>query len=150
MKIAIGCDQNAYEMKMTVIELLKEKGVEVTDFGSHQGEVVDYPDVAFKVAEEIRDGNFDRGILVCGTGIGVAIAANKVQGVYAACAHDTYSAERARKSNNAQILTMGAKVIGLETAKQVVKAWLDSEFEGRSQDKIDKISKREQEQCQKA
>ncbi|HET7029442.1 MAG TPA: RpiB/LacA/LacB family sugar-phosphate isomerase [Candidatus Limnocylindrales bacterium] len=91
---------------------------------------VDYPDVAERVANAIRSGRSDRGILICGTGIGMAIAANKVPGVRAAQAHDVYSAERARKSNDAQILTLGARVIGPESAKTVVHAWLESEFAG--------------------
>jgi ribose 5-phosphate isomerase B len=107
---------------------------------------VDYPDVAERVAFAIRDGHADRGILICGTGIGMAITANKVPGVRAAQAHDVYSAERARKSNNAQILTLGARVIGPESAKTVVHAWLASEFAGgastRKVDKIDELERR--------
>lgn len=101
---------------------------------------VDYPDVAERVAIAIRDGRSDRGILICGTGIGMAIAANKIAGVRAAQAHDVYSAERARKSNNAQILTLGARVIGPESAKTVVHAWLESEFAGgASTRKVEKL-----------
>lgn len=107
---------------------------------------VDYPDVAERVANAIRDGHADRAILICGTGIGMAIAANKVHGVRAALAHDVYSAERARKSNNAQVLTLGARVIGPEAAKTVVHAWLESEFAGgasaRKVDKIDELERR--------
>jgi ribose 5-phosphate isomerase B len=107
---------------------------------------VDYPDVAERVAFAIRDGRADRGILICGTGIGMAITANKVPGVRAAQAHDVYSAERARKSNNAQILTLGARVIGPEAAKTVVRAWLASEFSGgastRKVEKIDELERR--------
>ena len=107
---------------------------------------VDYPDVAERVAVAIRDGHADRGILICGTGIGMAITANKVPGVRAAQAHDVYSAERARKSNNAQILTLGARVIGPESAKTVVHAWLASEFAGgastRKVDKIEELERR--------
>jgi ribose 5-phosphate isomerase B len=109
-------------------------------------EDVDYPDVAERVAVAIRDGRADRAILICGTGIGMAIAANKVPGVRAALAHDVYSAERARKSNNAQVLTMGARVIGPEAAKTVVHAWLESEFAGgastRKVEKIDDLERR--------
>jgi ribose 5-phosphate isomerase B len=109
-------------------------------------EDVDYPDVAEHVAVAIRDGRADRAILICGTGIGMAIAANKVLGVRAALAHDVYSAERARKSNNAQVLTMGARVIGPEAAKTVVHAWLESEFAGgastRKVEKIDDLERR--------
>lgn len=107
---------------------------------------VDYPDVAERVAEAIRGGRSDRGILICGTGIGMAIAANKVPGVRAAQAHDVYSAERARKSNNAQILTLGARVIGPESAKTVVHAWLESEFAGgastRKVEKLERLDER--------
>ncbi len=107
---------------------------------------IDYPDVAEQVAIAIRDGRSDRGILICGTGIGMAIAANKVAGVRAALAHDVYSAERARKSNDAQILTLGARVIGPESAKTVVHAWLESEFAGgasaRKVAKIDRLEAR--------
>jgi ribose 5-phosphate isomerase B len=114
--------------------------------GAAAGPDVDYPDVAERVALAIRDGRADRGILICGTGIGMAITANKVPGVRAAQAHDVYSAERARKSNNAQILTLGARVIGPESAKTVVHAWLASEFAGgastRKVDKIDELERR--------
>ncbi len=120
-------------------------GTEAGDNGRHDGDV-DYPDVAERVAFAIRDGHADRGILICGTGIGMAITANKVPGVRAAQAHDVYSAERARKSNNAQILTLGARVIGPESAKTVVHAWLASEFAGgastRKVDKIDELERR--------
>ena len=109
-------------------------------------DAVDYPDVAERVAGAVRDGRADRAILICGTGIGMAIAANKVPGVRAALAHDVYSAERARKSNNAQVLTLGARVIGPEAAKTVVHAWLESEFAGgastRKVDKIDDLERR--------
>ncbi|OUM97613.1 MAG: ribose 5-phosphate isomerase B [Paenibacillaceae bacterium ZCTH02-B3] len=146
MKIAIGCDHHGYELKEAVKRYLLENGVEVEDFGCHSREETDYPDVAFNVAEEIRTGRMDRGILICGTGIGMAIAASKVPGVRAALCHDTYSAERSRKSNNAQILTMGAKVIGIEAAKKVVDAWMRSEFEGgNSERKVNKIMQREKE-----
>jgi ribose 5-phosphate isomerase B len=111
---------------------------------SADGEI-DYPDVAERVALAVRDGRSDRGILICGTGIGMAITANKVPGVRAALAHDVYSAERARKSNNAQILTLGARVIGPESAKTVVHAWLESEFAfGASSRKVAKIDRLEQ------
>ena len=106
---------------------------------------VDYPDVAERVANAIRNGRSDRGILICGTGIGMAIAANKVPGVRAAQAHDVYSAERARKSNDAQILTLGARVIGPESAKTVVHAWLESEFAGgASTRKVAKLERLDQ------
>jgi ribose 5-phosphate isomerase B len=145
MKLALGCDHNAYEMKESIKHFLEEKGHEIVDYGCFSCADIDYPDVAFQVAQDIQKGKFTRGILICGTGIGMAIAAGKVPGIRAALCHDTYSAERARKSNNAQILTMGAKVIGLETAKKVVEAWMNAEFEGgNSGRKIKKIMDQEQ------
>jgi len=141
MKIALGCDEAALPLKEALKAFLLAQGVEVADFGVNDARPVPYPSVAFPVAEAVAAGQFDRAILVCGTGIGMAICANKVPGVRAALAHDTYSAERARKSNNAQILTMGARVIGEELAKTIVQAWLRSEFEPeRSGKKVELIS----------
>ena len=101
MRIAIGCDENAYEMKEAIKAHLKERGVEFEDMGCDKGETVLYPEIARRVAVSIMEGKFDRGILICGTGLGMAIVANKIPGVRAATCHDVYSAERARKSNNA-------------------------------------------------
>ena len=138
--IALGSDQNGLKLKETVKEHLKSLGKAVEDYGVFSEEAMDYPDIAQKVAEVIAQGRHERGILICGTGLGVAIAANKVPGVYAATCHDPFSAERARKSNNAQIMTMGAQVIGAELAKSLVDIWLNSEFQGgRSQPKVNKI-----------
>ncbi|PLT33728.1 ribose 5-phosphate isomerase B [Bacillus sp. V5-8f] len=146
MKIGLGADHNAFDMKEDIKKLVIELGHEVEDYGCYSCEEVDYPDVAFEVGSAIVDNKIDRGILVCGTGIGVAIAAGKIPGIRAALCHDTYSAERAQKSNNAQILTMGAKIIGIEVAKQVVKAYLESEFSGgNSGRKVQKIIDKEQE-----
>ncbi|MFC7394029.1 ribose 5-phosphate isomerase B [Scopulibacillus cellulosilyticus] len=144
MKIALGSDHNAYNMKEEIKKYINELGHVVEDFGCYSCEAVDYPDVAFKVAQDIVENKYDRGILLCGTGLGVSIAANKVPGVRAAVCHDTYSAERAQKSNNAQILTMGAQVIGIEHAKKVVEAYLNSEYNGgRSAHKVEKINEKE-------
>jgi ribose 5-phosphate isomerase B len=139
--IAIGSDEAGYRLKSMLIEVLEEEGQKVADFGCHSEDPVDYPDVAFEVAGAIARGEHDRGILICGTGIGMSIAANKVPGVRAAQAHDPYSAERARKSNDAQILALGARVIGPEVAKSLVKIWLQSEFAGgNSTRKVGKIN----------
>jgi len=126
MKIALGAD-SAGKPLLDVIaaHLATRPGIEVVDL-SQTGY---YADISAKVAQEIVDGNFDRGFLFCGTGIGVSISANKVPGIRAALTHDTYSAERAAKSNNAQIITMGARVIGPELAKSIADAWLNSEFD---------------------
>lgn len=138
--VAIGSDEAGFRLKGVLIEVLGEEGVEVADFGCHSEDPVDYPDVAFEVAQAVARGEHDRGILICGTGIGMSIAANKVPGVRAAQAHDAYSAERARKSNDAQILALGARVIGPELAKSIVRTWLHSEFGGGgSTRKVDKI-----------
>lgn len=139
-KLALGADDAGFELKESIKAYLDELKVEYEDLGVYSSDPVDYPDVAVKVAEAVGRGDYERGILICGTGIGMAIVANKVPGVRAAQCHDTYSAERARKSNNAQIMTMGARVIGPELAKSIVKTWLDSEFSGgRSAPKVAKI-----------
>ncbi len=130
MAIAIGCDEAAYDLKEAIKAYLLELGQEVEDMGVYDKNPVLYPDIALKVATAVADDRFERGILICGTGLGMAITANKVPGIRAATCHDVYSAERSRKSNNCQILTMGARVVGVEVAKTVVKAWLESEFQG--------------------
>ena len=130
MSVAIGADEAAFDLKEILKAYLKGRGIEVVDYGAFDKTPVLYPDIAVKVAEAVAAGKHPRGILMCGTGIGMAISANKVPGIRAANCHDTYSAQRARKSNDAQILTMGARVIGPELAKTVVDAWLASEFEG--------------------
>lgn len=120
LKVAIGGDEAAYDLKEILIGYIRELGYEVEDFGTFNAQPVLYPDIAFEVATAIKEGRFDRAVLVCGTGIGVAISANKVSGIRAAQAHDTYSAAKARTSNNAQIVTLGARVIGPELAKSIV------------------------------
>ena len=145
MRLIIGCDEAAYTLKMVIIDHLKEKGYEVDDFGAEKGQVVLYPDIAYKVADQIAAGNYDRGILLCGTGIGMAICANKVPGVRAAVCHDPFSAERSRKSNNAHIMCLGERVVGVELAKCLVDIWLDCEFAGGgSKPKVDRIMELEQ------
>lgn len=150
MKIGIGSDHNAHSMKEDLKKYIQDLGHEVVDYGSQDDcTEVDYPAVAFDVAEDINKGKLERGILVCGTGLGMAIAACKVPGIRAVTAHDTYSAERAQKSNNAQVLTMGAKVIGIEAAMKVVEMYLRSEFPGgNSARKVEQIMDREQEYLQ--
>ncbi|MFT3995459.1 MAG: ribose 5-phosphate isomerase B [Dysgonomonas sp.] len=145
-KIAIGCDEAAYNMKVVLKKHLEEKGYEVADYGAESGEVILYPDVAFKVAEAVANKEFERAVLVCGTGLGVCMCANKVPGVRAAVCHDSFSAQRARKSNNAQIVCFGERVIGLELAKNLLDIWLESEFAGGgSTPKVNRIAEYEQE-----
>lgn len=147
MRVGIGCDNNALAMKNSLKEHLIDKGYEVVDFGCHSEDAVDYPDVAFEVAEHINKGKVDRGILLCGTGLGMAIAANKYPGIRAATTHDIYSAERAQLSNNAQIITLGAQIIGVENSKRIADAFLSCEFDvkGRSTGKVQKIIDKETE-----
>lgn len=132
MKLAIGCDEAAYALKVEIMKHLEEIKVEFDDFGANQGEVVLYPDVAHRVAQAVADGKYERGILVCGTGIGMAITANKVPGIRAAVCHDPFSTERSRKSNDAQIMCMGERVVGVELAKYLVDVWLNCDFAGGS------------------
>ena len=130
LRIAIDCDETALDLKKVLCDHLKKQGVHVTDLDYLGHQKADYPEIGFHLAQEIRRRHYDRGILICGTGLGMAMIANKVEGVFAGTCHDVYSAERLKKSNDAQILTMGARVIGPELAKMVVDAWLGSEFQG--------------------
>jgi len=137
MKIAIGCDHGAFRLKNEIIEFLNSENYEVKDFGTYSEESCDYPDIALPVVNK----EYDFGILVCGTGIGIGIAANKVPGVRAALCSDTFSAHATREHNNANILTMGQRVVGTGLALDIVKTFLNTEFEGeRHQKRIDKIS----------
>lgn len=146
MSIAIGCDEAALSLKQTIIDYLNKKNIEVEDYGVYSEAPSLYPDTAVTVAKAVADGKHERGILLCGTGIGMAITANKVPGIRAAVCHDPYSAERARKSNDAQIMCMGARIIGPELAKLLVDTWLDSEFQGGgSTEKVERISHYEHE-----
>lgn len=139
--LAIGCDEAACALKEILKQHLAARGVAVQDFGTHDDKPVLYPDVAIEVAQRVASGEIDRAILLCGTGIGMAISANKVPGIRAAQCHDTYSAERASRSNDAQIITIGARVVGPELAKAIVDAWLASSFDGgRSIPKVEAIA----------
>jgi ribose 5-phosphate isomerase B len=138
--IAVGADEAGAPLKEHLAAYLRQQGYQVRDYGN--GEGLDYPDVAAEVAEAVARGEHDRALLVCGTGMGMAITANKVPGIRAVTAHDPYSAERARKSNDAQVLTMGARVIAPQAAEKVLDHWLASEFEGGpSTAKVDKVKR---------
>jgi len=145
MKIGIGSDENGFELKEELKDFLKDTQYEVIDYGCNSGEKVDYPNVSFEVAQDISDNKLDRGILICGTGIGMAIAACKYPGIRAALCHDTYSAERAQLSNNAQIITIGAQIIGPEVAKKVIEAYLNAEWAKGSERKVNLINEKENE-----
>lgn len=139
-KIVIGADHYGLPLKNIVRDYLRSLGYQVDDMGVEDSTPVDYPDIGARVAEVVAAGQYERGILVCGTGAGMAIVANKVPGVRAVCVQDPYTAERARASNNAQIITMGSQVTAPEVAKKLIDIWLQSEFQGgRSAPKVAKI-----------
>ncbi len=138
--IVIGSDHNGMELKNLLRDYMISLGYQVVDYGVNEGTPVDYPDVAAPLAEAVAEKKFDRGVLICGTGAGMAIVANKIPGVRAVCVMDPYTAERAIASNNAQIITFGSQVLGPDAAKVLLKIWLDSEFQGgRSAPKVAKI-----------
>ena len=147
MKIVIDADDAALGLKSVLIDHLKNRGVDVEDLnliGSRPDAT--YPEVAYHLARKVQAEKLDRAILICGTGLGMAMMANKVEGVFAGTCHDVYSAERLRASNNAQVLTMGARVVGEELAKTIVDAWLKAEFQGgRSAPKVEMMRKLENE-----
>lgn len=142
----IGADHAGYGLKEELKEVLRQEGIEFLDVGTMNGEdSVDYPDFAEAVAKEVAAGKFDRGVIVCGTGVGVAIAANKVKGIRAANCNDTICARYSREHNDANILTVGSRIIGPAVAQEILKIWLKTNFEGgRHARRVDKISQIEE------
>ncbi|MFS0821332.1 ribose 5-phosphate isomerase B [Bacillus sp. 1P02SD] len=141
MKVAIASDHGGLNLREEIKHLLDELEIEYDDFGCECSTSVDYPDYALPVAKKVADGEYDRGILICGTGIGMSIAANKVQGIRCALCHDVFSAKATREHNNSNILAMGERVIGPGLAREIAKAWLTTEFlGGRHENRINKIS----------
>jgi ribose 5-phosphate isomerase B len=151
MRVIVGTDANGSSARSIVREVLEDRGVEVVDVSDEAADV-DYPDVADRVARAVAAGEAERGILVCGTGIGMSIVANKVPGIRAALAHDAYSAERAIRSNNAQVLTMGALVIGPQLIRTIVCTWIDAAWdeESPSAKKVRRIVELEEERRREA
>ena len=140
MKIVIGCDHGGLEHKNAIVEHLKERGFEVLDCGIYEQKSVDYPDIAKVVCGEITNGNYQRGILVCGTGIGMSMAANKIKGIRAACCSDHFSAKYTRLHNDANILCLGGRVVGIGVAIELADIFMDTEFEGgRHANRVAKI-----------
>ena len=129
-KIAIACDHGGYELKCDIIKHLTARGFEIVDFGCDSTQSVDYPDYALPASQAVAKGECDLGILICGTGIGMSLCANKVKGIRAACCSDTFSARMTRMHNNSNILCFGARVVGLGLATDMVDLFLDTEFEG--------------------
>ena len=141
MKIAIGCDHGGIVLKPAVIDTLTELVAEVEDFGTYDESSVDYPVYGLKVAEAVASGECDAGVLMCGTGIGISISANKVKGIRAAVTTNTFMAEMTKRHNNANIIALGGRVVTPEEAKEIVKAWYTAEYEGgRHQRRLDMIA----------
>ncbi len=128
MKIAIGSDHGGFELKTKIVEHLKSRGFNLDDFGTHDATSSDYNDVSKDVAQKVAQGEYDRGILICGTGIGTNIQANKIKGVRAALVHDVFSARVTREHNDSNVLSLGGRIIGDEVAKLIVDTWIDTEF----------------------
>lgn len=141
MKLALGSDHAGLSLKKEIMRYLEEKGIEFKDFGTYTADSCDYPDYAYAVAKEVSNKNYDFGILVCGTGIGISIAANKVKGIRAAACSDTFSAHACREHNDANIIAVGERVVGVGLALDIVDTFLKSSFQGdRHQRRIDKIT----------
>lgn len=145
MRIALGNDHVGFELKSIVIEVLTERNIEIVDCGTNSNERTDYPIYAEKVARLVASHEVDLGILLCGTGVGISIAANKIDGIRAVSCSEPYSAKLSREHNNSNVLAMGARVVGPELAKMILNIWLDSTFEGgRHQTRIEMIKNLEQ------
>ena len=142
MKIAIGADHGGFDHKEVIFKHLKDKGFEVVDFGTYSSDSVDYNDFAVKVATGVSKKEYDRGILICGTGIGMSVMANKVEGIRAALVHDLFTAEATRLHNDSNILAMGGRIISIELALQIVDIWIETEFsnEDRHIRRVEKIN----------
>ncbi|EEO6564809.1 ribose 5-phosphate isomerase B [Listeria monocytogenes] len=146
MKIAIGNDHVGIELKPVIVAYLQDLGHEVDDFGAFSNERTDYPEYGKKVAESVAAGKSDLGILICGSGVGISIAANKVKGIRAVVCSEPYSAKLSREHNNTNILAFGSRVVGAELAKMIVQNWLDAEFEGgRHAKRVEMIARIEDE-----
>lgn len=130
MKIVMGNDHAALEMKKEIKAYLEEKGYEIVDVGTHSPESCNYPEFGYKAARMVADGNADLGILICGTGVGISLAANKVDGIRCCVCSEPYTAKLSRQHNNTNMLAFGARVVGMDLAKMIVDAWLEAEFQG--------------------
>ncbi len=138
--IAVGSDHGGLELKQAICGLLQQRALEYADLGPFDESSVDYPDFGFKIATAVASGDFEAGILICGTGIGMSIAANKVDGIRAALVHDPFTARMAKEHNNANVLVLGGRVLSVDMGCELVEVWLDSTFEsGRHQGRLDKV-----------
>lgn len=149
MQIGLACDHGGFELKEELKAFLKTLGIEPVDMGTFSEDSVDYPDFGALVAKKVSQGDLEKGILICGTGIGMSIVANKFRGVRAALANDLYSAKFSRAHTDANILIIGGRIVGKELAKEIVKLWLETPFEGgRHQKRLEKIAALEKEKIQ--
>lgn len=145
MTIAIGCDHAGIELKEEIISLLKNLNIEFIDFGTDTSESVDYPDFGEKVSEAVSTGKIEKGILICGTGIGMSIVANKFPGIRASLCNELFTAKMSRLHNDANILVLGGRIVGKDLAKEIVRTWVNTPFEGNKHSRrLDKISKIEE------
>jgi len=145
MKIALGSDHRGYQLKENLKEYLKELNVEYVDFGCENEKSVDYPDIGFRVAIEVKSGKYDRGILICGNGIGMSVVANKIRGIRAALCHNEFTARHSKEHNDANILILGGRIIGLGLAREIVKVWLNANF-NQKEKHINRLNKIKQEE----
>ncbi|OON86410.1 ribose 5-phosphate isomerase B [Oribacterium sp. C9] len=140
MKLVIGNDHAAVDMKNEIKQYLEEKGIEIVDVGTNSTDSFNYPVSGYRVGKMVAEGKVDGGIAICGTGVGISLACNKVDGVRACCCSEPYSAEMSKRHNNANVVCFGARVIGIETAKQIVDAWINAKFEGgRHENRVNMI-----------
>jgi len=148
-RVAIGADHGGFALKAKVIACLQGMGYEVADLGTHSPQPCDYPAIGFKVASAVANGTFERGVLVCKSGIGIAIVANKVRGIRAAVCHNVFDAQRSRGHNDANVLVLGAETMGLPTAKRIVRTWCETPFEsgGRHERRVKQIAALERRMC---
>jgi ribose 5-phosphate isomerase B len=141
MKIAIGCDHAGLELKNEIIKLLSGLGIDCIDYGTNTPESVDYPDFGEKVSEAVSSGEIERGILICGTGIGMSIVANKFPGIRASLCNDLFTAQMSRRHNDANVLVIGGRIVGKDLAKEIVKTWVNTPFDGsRHVNRLKKIT----------
>ena len=151
MKLVIGNDHAAVDMKNEIKQYLEEKGIEIVDVGTNSTDSFNYPISGYRVGKMVAEGKVDGGIAICGTGVGISLACNKVDGVRACCCSEPYSAEMSKRHNNSNVICFGARVIGIETAKQIVDAWINAKFEGgRHENRVNMIMEIQDTQSLKA
>ncbi len=151
MKLVIGNDHAAVDMKNEIKQYLEEKGIEMVDVGTNSTDSFNYPISGYRVGKMVAEGKVDGGIAICGTGVGISLACNKVDGVRACCCSEPYSAEMSKRHNNSNVICFGARVIGIETAKQIVDAWINAKFEGgRHENRVNMIMEIQDTQSLKA